>query len=95
MLRLKQKHYHEAKELFAKALNLVDGNPPGPPENVALILRGLARCQRKLGEKREADAMESRAKAIMASPRDLVVDVSALQSRPSSGGRVDSIIRWR
>ena len=95
MIRLEQKHYHEARELFAKALNLVDGNAPVPPEDVARILRGLARCQRKLGEKREADAMESRAKAIIASPRDLVVDVSALQSRPSSRRRVDSIIRWR
>ena len=57
-----------------------------PPEDVARILCGLARCERKLGEKREADAMESRAKAIIASPRDLVVDVSALQNPPALEG---------
>ena len=76
-----QNHYEEAETLFAKALALGDQGAGMPPADFARILRGYARCLRKLGSKDDAKSLDSRAKAILGAPPgpgDFVVDASQL-----------------
>lgn len=76
-----QNHYGEAETLFAKALALGDQGAGMPPADFARILRGYARCLRKLGSKDDAKSLDSRAKAILGAPPgpgDFVIDASQL-----------------
>ena len=63
-----QNYYGEAETLFAKALALGDQGAGMPPADFARILRGYARCLRKLGSKDDAKSLDSRAKAILGAP---------------------------
>jgi len=81
-LEVAQKQYRDAAAHFEEAVRLLDHETSLPPRPVGELLRDYAACLRKLGDRRQAGILDTRAAALLNSQPDgdghLAVDVSEL-----------------
>ena len=60
-----RKHYQDAAVRYAKAVRLLDLGTALSPRDAAAVLNDYAACLRKLGDRRQAKTLETRAAALL------------------------------
>jgi len=84
-LDVERKQFREAANHFAKAVRLLDNTTSLPPRTIGDLLRNYAACLRKVGDRRQATTLDTRAAALLNSQPDgngrLIVDVTELSSK--------------